>query len=65
MDLPEPDAADELITYLDQTAQSAENWREISAALLKRERETSDGQAGWLMTAFDYRLARRVGEQRS
>lgn len=65
VDLPAPDASDELIDYLDQTGQSAENWLGVSAALLKREQETGDIQAGWLMTAFDYRLARRVGEERS
>jgi len=65
VDLPAPDASDELIEYLDQTGQSAENWLGVSAALLKREQETGDIQAGWLMTAFDYRLARRVGEERT
>jgi len=65
MELPAPDASDDLITYLDESAQSAENWRRISAALLKREQETSDVQAGWLMTAFDYCLGREVGEGRS
>jgi hypothetical protein len=65
MELPAPNASDDLITYLDESAQSAENWRRISAALLKREQETSDVQAGWLMTAFDYCLGREVGEGRS
>ena len=65
MDLPAPDASDELIEYLDQAGQSADNWHGISAALLKREQETSDVQAGWLMTAFDYCLGREVGDERS
>jgi hypothetical protein len=65
VDLPAPDASEELIDYLDQTGNAAENWRRISAALLEREQETGDIQAGWLMTAFDYRLARRVGDERT
>jgi hypothetical protein len=32
--------------------------------LRQREQEQGDIQAGWLMTAFDYGLARRVGEER-
>jgi hypothetical protein len=31
---------------------------------LAREREHNDIQAGWLMTVFDYELARRIGEER-
>lgn len=65
MELPAPDASDDLITYLDESAQAAENWHEISAALLRREQETSDLQAGWLMTAFDYCLGRQLGDDRS
>jgi len=65
MELPAPDASDALIDYLDQAGKAAENWHGISAALLKREQETSDGQAGWLMTAFDYCLGREVGDQRN
>ncbi len=65
MDLPAPDASDDLIEYLDQAGQSADNWLGISAALLKREQETSDIQAGWLMTAFDYCLGREVGDKRN
>jgi hypothetical protein len=65
IELPAPDASDDLIHCLDQAGQSAENWLGISAALLKREQERSDIQAGWLMTAFDYHLARRVGEERT
>jgi hypothetical protein len=65
MVLPAPNASDELIEYLDQAGESAEGWIEISAALLKREQEKSDIQAGWLMTAFDYCLRRRVGDERS
>jgi hypothetical protein len=40
MELPEIDASDELIEYLDETATSAQDWHEVSAALLIRERET-------------------------
>jgi hypothetical protein len=65
MEPPEPDASDELIHYLDDAATSAKEWYEISAALFQHEQETSDIQAGWLMTAFDYHLARRVGEERN
>jgi hypothetical protein len=65
MDLPASDASDELIEYLDQAGQSADNWLGISAALLKLEQETSDIQAGWLMTAFDYCLGREVGDKRN
>jgi hypothetical protein len=65
MDLPAPDATDELIEYLDQAGQSADNWREISAALLKRQQETSDIQAAWLVMAFDYCLGRELGDDRS
>jgi Domain of unknown function (DUF4209) len=65
MDLPAPDASDDLIEYLDQAGQSAENWREISAALLKRQQETSDIQAAWLVMAFDYCLGRELGDDRS
>ena len=64
MEMPAPDASEELIQYLDQAGQSAENWYGISAALSQREQEQGDIQAGWLMTAFDYGLARRVGEER-
>jgi hypothetical protein len=63
MDLPAPDAPDDLIEYLDERAASAEDWHGISAALRERER-AGDLQAGWLMTAFDYGLARRVGKER-
>ncbi len=64
MEMPAPDASNELIEYLDQAGQSAEDWYGISAALRQREQERGDIQAGWLMTAFDYGLARRVGEDR-
>lgn len=64
MELPDPDAPDDLIKYLDESASGAKDWYSISAALLERERSTGDIQAGWLMTAFDYGLARRVGENR-
>lgn len=60
VDLPTPDASDELIEYLEHAANSAEDWHDISASLHNREQETGDVQAGWLMTAFDYHLARRV-----
>lgn len=63
MDLPGSHATDELIEYMDQTGESAESWLDISAALREREQQTSDIQAGWLMTAFDYHLARRVGDE--
>ena len=63
-DLPAPDASDDLVKHLDASAFAAEDWYSISAALLERERSTGDVQAGWLMTAFDYGLARRVGENR-
>ena len=62
--MPAPDASDELIEYLDKAGQSAEDCYGISAALRQREQEQGDIQAGWLMTAFDYGLARRVGEER-
>jgi hypothetical protein len=65
MELPGPGASDALIEYLDRAGEAAETWHGISAALLKREQDTSDIQAGWLMTAFDYCLGRRVGDQRS
>jgi hypothetical protein len=65
MDLPAPDASDDLIEYLDQAGQSADNWLGISAALLTYERQKSDIQAGWLMTTFDYCLGREVGDERS
>jgi hypothetical protein len=65
MELPEPEASDALIEYLDQTGESAKNWREISAALLKRQGETSDIQAAWLVMAFDYCLGRELGDDRS
>jgi hypothetical protein len=64
MEMPAPDASDELIEYLDKAGQSAEDCYGISAALRQREQEQGDIQAGWLMTAFDYGLARRVGEER-
>ena len=64
MEMPAPDASEGLIEYLDQAGQSAEDWYGISAALSQREQEQGDIQAGWLMTAFDYGLARRVGEER-
>jgi hypothetical protein len=64
VDLPAPDASDDLVKHLDASAFAAEDWYSISAALLERERSTGDVQAGWLMTAFDYGLARRVGENR-
>ena len=64
MDLPAPDASDELIEHLARAGESAESWLDISAALREREHEAGDIQAGWLMTAFDYHLARRVGDER-
>ncbi len=64
MDLPAADAPDELIEYLDREAEAAEDWLAISSALLQREQETGDVQAGWLMTAFHYHLARRVRDER-
>lgn len=64
MEMPAPDASDELIEYLDQAGQSADDWYGISAALRQREQEQGDIQTGWLMTAFDYGLARRVGQER-
>jgi hypothetical protein len=64
VDLPAPDASDDLVKHLDASAFAAEDWYSISAALLERERSTGDVQAGWLMTAFDYGLARRVDENR-
>jgi quinol monooxygenase YgiN len=64
MEMPAPDASNELIEYLDQAGQSADDWYGISAALRQREQEQGDIQAGWLMTAFDYGLARRVGAKR-
>lgn len=65
VELPDPDAPDDLIDYLDARSAAAEDWYGIAAALLERERSTGDVQAGWLMTAFDYGLARRVGEGRN
>jgi hypothetical protein len=64
VDLPDPAAPDDLVKHLDTSASGAEDWHSISAALLERERSTGDVQAGWLMTAFDYELSRRVGENR-
>lgn len=65
MDLPAPDAPDDLIEYVEAAAGSAEDWYHVATALLERERATRDLQTGWLMTAFDYHLARRVGEERA
>ena len=65
MDLPDPDAAEDLIEYLNSRALNADGWSEVAAALREREQSTGDIQAGWLMTAFDYGLARRVGEGRT
>jgi hypothetical protein len=64
MDLPNPTASDELLAFVEAAAPTAEDWYHLSAALLGREQQTGDLQAGWLMTAFDYHLARRVGEKR-
>jgi hypothetical protein len=65
MDLPEPEVSDDLVEYLDSRALASEGWQGIAAALLERERAMSDLQAGWLMTAFEYGLARRVRENRA
>lgn len=65
MDLPDPDAPDDLIAFVQTAAASAEGWHAVAVALLERERATKDLQTGWLMTAFDYHLARRVGEDRA
>jgi hypothetical protein len=64
VELPDPVAPDDLVAYLEDASKAAHDWHEISSALLAREREKNDIQAGWLMTAFDYHLARRVGEER-
>jgi hypothetical protein len=65
VELPGPDASDELINYVDEIGQSAESWHGISAALLKREQATGEIQTGWLMTAFEYHLRHPEGEART
>ena len=60
MELPEPVPSDSLILALTDIESTATQWLEISQGLKKRESELKDLQAGWLMTAFDYSLARRV-----
>lgn len=58
MELPVPDPSDALIVALADIESTATGWLAISQALKIRENEFKDLQAGWLMTAFDYVLAR-------
>ena len=53
-----PDPSDALIVALADIESTATGWLAISQALKIRENEFKDLQAGWLMTAFDYVLAR-------
>lgn len=61
MELPEPIPSVGLLHALDKIESTSRDWLEISAGLRAIEAESRDLQAGWLMTAFDYYLARRVG----
>jgi hypothetical protein len=61
MELPDPTPSVNLLLALAEIETTSHDWLEISAGLRTVEAETNDLQAGWLMTAFDYFLARRVG----
>ena len=61
MDLPELTPSEDLIAALASLEAESTGWLEISAGLRRRDEGLGDLQAGWLMTAFDYPLARRVG----
>jgi hypothetical protein len=61
MELLDPTPSANLLNALDEIESASRDWLEISAGLRAVEAESNDLQAGWLMTAFDYYLARRVG----
>jgi hypothetical protein len=61
MELPDPTPSVDLLNSLARVETTAHDWFEIGAGLRSVETESRDIQAGWLMTAFDYMLARRVG----
>ncbi|TFB88245.1 DUF4209 domain-containing protein [Cryobacterium algoricola] len=62
MELPEPNSSDELIAELAEIEANETEWLVIGEKLRQRASDANDLQAGWLMTAFDYSLARRVGD---
>jgi hypothetical protein len=61
---PESRPSADLLAFVDQAANSAGDFYDIGSALKNRSAQLSDDQAGWLGTAFDYALTRRIGEQR-
>lgn len=60
MELPESTPSDDLIAALAEIESAEVQWLQISQGLRSRNAQTQDLQAGWLMAAFDYCLARRV-----
>lgn len=60
MELPELNPSDDLISALAEIESTETHWLQISQKLRTRDAQVHDLQAGWLMAAFDYCLARRV-----
>lgn len=63
-DLPEPDASDTLIAAVEEAGLGATDDYFMANELKRRLDETDDNQTGWTMTAFEYGLARRMGDAR-
>jgi hypothetical protein len=62
--LPDPNASAELIEAVEAAAQVATNEYSVATTLRKRLNDTGDNQTGWTITAFEYGLARRMGDAR-
>ena len=64
-DLPEPAASDALIAAVEAAGLAAADDYFVANELKRRLDDTDDNQTGWTMTAFDYGLARRMGDARA
>jgi hypothetical protein len=64
-DLPAPDASDGLVAAVEAAGLTATDDYSVANELRLRLEETDDNQTGWTMTAFEYGLARRMGDVRT
>jgi hypothetical protein len=64
-DLPAPDASDGLIAAVEAAGLTATDDYSVANELRLRLEETDENQTGWTMTAFEYGLARRMGDVRT
>ena len=64
-ELPAPDASDDLVIAVEAASLAAADEYSVAGAMRQRLAETGDNQTGWTMTAFEYDLARRMGDARS